>query len=210
MSLAAGVASAPRRTITGRFWHQGPTRHDLLSCAEPARSDGRYHRRGGSGVWYASDQEQAAWAELFRHFIDEGVDPFEVRRRVGRVRVDVDVLDLTDEQVRAHLGIDEDDLLGDDYSQSQDIARAAESAGYEGVLAPSAALPGRQTLVVFHAGLRSLHAERSVVRQPPPRLADLLPLVRPHPNVPMPVRHRLAALTATGSEAVRRLRRRPT
>src|SRR5262245_13148422 len=40
---------------------------------------------GEPGVWYASSREQGAWAELFRHFVDEGVDPFEVRRRVGRV-----------------------------------------------------------------------------------------------------------------------------
>ncbi|MGI8939310.1 MAG: RES family NAD+ phosphorylase [Iamia sp.] len=208
MSLADRVASAPRRAITGRFWHQGPTRHDLLSCADPARTEGRYHRRGGSGVWYGSDQEQGAWAELFRHFVVEGVDPFEVRRRVGRVRVDLGVLDLTDERVRAHLQVDEADLVGDDYAISQDIAIAAEGAGFEGVLAPSAVLGGRRTLVVFQAGLRSVDAERSVIRQSPPRLADLVTLIRPHPDVPMPVRHRLSTLAATGSEAVRRLRRR--
>jgi len=38
-------------------------------------------------VRYASDREQAAWAELFRHFMDDGVDPFEVRRRVGAAEV---------------------------------------------------------------------------------------------------------------------------
>lgn len=209
MSLADRIASAPRRTIAGRFWHQGPTRHDLLSCANPARTAGRYHQRGGSGVWYGSDQEQAAWAELFRHFVAEGVDPFEVRRRVGRVRVDLDVLDLTDERVRADLHISADDLIGDDYAISQEIAGAAEGAGFEGVLAPSAALPGRRTLVVFPAAFQSLDAERSVVRQPPPRLVDLIGLIRAHPDVPMPVRHRLIALAATGSEAVRR-RRRPS
>lgn len=208
MSLADRIASAPRRTIAGRFWHQGPTRHDLLSCASPARTDGRYHQRGGSGVWYGSDQEQAAWAELFRHFVAEGVDPFEVRRRVGRVRVGLEVLDLTDERVRAGLHISAEDLIGDDYAISQDIAIAAESSGFEGVLAPSVALPGRRTLVVFQAGLRSLVAERSAIRQPPPRLADLVALIRPHPDVPMSLRHRLVALAATGSEAVRRGRRR--
>jgi hypothetical protein len=30
----------------------------------------------------------------FRHFVDEGVDPFEVRRHVGRVAVALQVLDL--------------------------------------------------------------------------------------------------------------------
>ena len=107
MSLADAIASAPRRQISGRFWHQGPTRHPLTSCADPARGPGRYHRTGEPGVWYASSQEQAAWAELFRHFVDEGVDPFELRHRVGKVYVVLEVLDLTDESVRAHVGVDE-------------------------------------------------------------------------------------------------------
>lgn len=208
MKFADDVESAPRRTITGLYWHQGSTRHDLVSCAHPARSDGRYHRQGGNGVWYGSDQEQAAWAELFRHFVDEGVDPFEVRRRIGRVRVHLDVLDLTDARVRAHLRIDENDLSGDDYILTQLIASAAERAGFEGVLAPSAVLPGRRTLVVFQTAVRSLAAERSEIRQPPPRLADLIRLVRPHPNVPLSVRERLTAIAATGSGAIRRIRRR--
>ena len=51
-------------------------------------------------VRYASAREQAAWAELFRHFMDDGVDPFEVRRRVGAAEVaGLEVLDLTDETV---------------------------------------------------------------------------------------------------------------
>lgn len=141
--------AAPRRRLTGRYWHQGPTRHQLASCADPGRGDGRYHRAGEPGVWYASSQEQAAWAELFRHFVDEGVDPFEVRRRVGRVSVELEVLDLTDERVRAHLGLDEGDLIADDYATTQAIAAEARDAGFDGLLAPSAALPGRDTLVVF-------------------------------------------------------------
>jgi len=59
-----------------RFWHQGPTRHPLTYCADPAQGPGRYHRTGEPGVWSGSSQEQAAWAELFRHILDAGIDPF--------------------------------------------------------------------------------------------------------------------------------------
>jgi len=96
VSLDGTVAAAPCRTLRGHYWHQGPTRHPLVSCADPARGPGRYHRNGEPGVWYASNREQGAWAELFRHFVDDGVDPFEVRRRIGRVSVDLEVLDLTE------------------------------------------------------------------------------------------------------------------
>jgi hypothetical protein len=113
VKLADAIATAPRRTLKGTYWHQGPTRHPVTSCADPARGPGRYHRTGEPGVWYASNKEQGAWAELFRHFVDEG----------------------------------------------------------------------------------------------PPRLAELLPLIRPHEHVPDSVRRLLETLTRAGAEAIRRRRR---
>jgi len=206
VSLADAVASAPRRQLSGRFWHQGPTRHRLTSCADPAPGPGRYHRQGDAGVWYASSEEQAAWAELFRHFADAGIDPFELRRRVGRAQVDVVVLDLTDARVRSHLAVSEHDLVGDDYSVTQAIASAARNAGFDGVLAPAAALPGRKTLAVFAHALSSVEAEHSVVRQPPPRMADLLPLIRPHERVPDAIRRLYHAVSRAGADAIRNRR----
>jgi len=207
VNLTDAVATAPRRTITGRFWHQGPTRHSLVDCADPARGPGPYHRAGEPGVWYGSSQEQGAWAELFRHFLDDGIDPFEVRRRVGRVHVILEVLDLTDATVRAHLGVDENDLIGDDYALTQAIAETASDAGFQAVLAPAAALPHRETLAVFVHALPFVQAERSEVRQPPPRLADLLPLIRPQERAPDAVRRTFRALARSGAEAIRRQRR---
>jgi hypothetical protein len=144
-----------------------------------------------------------------RHFLDEGVDPFEIRRRVGRVTVQaLRVLDLTDPGVLAILDLTVADLVGDDYSMSQQLAVAALDAGFDGMLAPSAALPGRRTLVVFASAPRStIVEESSAVRQPPPRLADLLRVIRPHIDMPSAVRDYLASLAALGSAAIRRRRR---
>lgn len=206
MTPGDGVATAPRRKLIGSYWHQGPTRHPLTSCADPARGPGRYHRAGEPGVWYASNREQGAWAEFFRHFVEEGVDPFEVRRRVGRVSVDLRVLDLTDDTTRSHLGVDEDDLTSDDCAITQSIACAARDAGFDAVLAPAAGLPGCKTLAVFAHALPHVTAERSRIRQPPPRLADLLPLVRPHEDVPDAVRRLLKTLERFGAEEIRRRR----
>lgn len=207
MTLADAVATAPRRKLAGKYWHQGSTRHPLVSCTDPAGGTGRYHRTSEPGVWYASNREQGAWAELFRHFVDEGVDPFEIRRRVGRVSVDLQVLDLTDKETRSHLNVDEADLVSDDYATTQAIAAAARDAGFDAVLAPAAALPGCETLAVFIHALPNVDAERSEVRQPPPRLADLLPLIRPHENVPDAVRRLLKTLEHFGAEAIRHRRR---
>lgn len=207
MTLADAVATAPRRKLTGKYWHQGSTRHPLVSCTDPAGGPGRYHRTGDPGVWYASNREQGAWAELFRHFIDEGIDPFEIRRRVGRVSVDLQVLDLTGEETRSHLNVNEADLVSDDYATTQVIAAVARDAGFDAVLAPAAALPGCETLAVFVHALPRVDAARSEVRQPPPRLADLLAVIRPHANVPDTVRRLLKTLERVGAEEIRRRRR---
>jgi RES domain-containing protein len=185
LDLEQAIAAVPRRLLRGRFWHQGPTQHPLDELSDPARTEGRYHVAGGTGVWYASDQEQAAWAELFRHFVDQDVDPFEVRRRVGYVDIDgLEVLDLTDTSVVSALEVTEADLVGDDYALTRSIAVFAAAAGFDGILAPSAALAGRTTLVVFPRGMQAVTAGPSRVRQPPPRMADLLTSMKVHPGAP--------------------------
>lgn len=142
-----------------------------------------------------------------RHFVDDGVDPFELRRRVGRVTVDrLQVLDLTDPAVRAEVGLEATDLVGDDYTKTQTVAAAAAAAGFGGLLAPSAALPGRRTLVVFAAVTSAITPEWSAVRQPPPRLADLLRAIRVRADMPIAVRDLLARLAAAGADAIRRRR----
>lgn len=144
------VRAAGGRVMSGRWWHQGPVGRPLVFCPGTSRGPGRYHRGGGSGAWYASTSMRASWCELFRHFPDAGVDPFEVRRRAGQVEVaDLAVLDLTDPAVRLAVGVDEAALVGDDYTWCQQLADAARAAGLDGVLAPSAALPGQATLAVF-------------------------------------------------------------
>ena len=149
-----------------------------------------------------------SWSELMWHFLDAGVDPFEVRRRVGRVRVDLlGVLDLTDDAVCAALDFTDPDLGGDDYVDTQAVSAAAVAASFGGLLAPSAALPGRRTLVVFPAGAAAITEEHSAVRQPPPRLADLLRAIRRRHDMPIAVRDLLASLATAGSDAVRRRRR---
>lgn len=68
--------------------------------------------------------------------------------------------------------------------------------GLAGLLAPSAAFPGRRTLVVFATGASAITAEWSAVRQPPPRVADLLHSMRVRADVPLAVRDLLACSLA--------------
>ena len=126
---------------------------------------------------------------------------------MGPVSVtDLAVLDLTDAKVLRTLGVRTGQLIDDEVGLTQQIAEAAHAAGFEGILAPSVALPGRETLVVFPTGLSKLEARRDRIASPPPRLASLLHLVRPSPEVPVSVRSALSWLYAHGAEAIRRRR----
>jgi hypothetical protein len=123
--------------------------------------------------------------------------------------VDVDgmkVLDLTEPSIVSTLEATDAELIGDDYDLTQRIAAAAISAGFEGIVAPSAALAGRTTLVVFSSGMHAVNAGPSRVRQPPPRMADLLTAIRVHRDVPGVVKGMLRFISVGGREAIRRLR----
>jgi RES domain-containing protein len=147
--------------------------------ASPAAGPGRYHRAGDPGAWYASTTERGAWAELFRHHTSSELSPFEVRRRIGRARVEnLRVLDLTDPQVREALVLTDDDLTSDDLTRCQVLGDAARAAGLEGMLAPSAALAGEVILVVFPSGASKLTQEHSRVQRAPTRLRALVSRIR--------------------------------
>jgi len=190
------------------FWHHGPVRRDVVYVPASPNYGARFHVAGGPGAWYASSTEQGAWAELFRHFLDDGVDPFEVRRRMGRVRVDgLRVLDLADGANCMALGITWDDLTSDDYAQCQRVAHLARERGLDGILSPSAALAGAATLVVFEGATHQITVELSRVRTPPPRLADLLGRIRLRRDMPREVRTLFRYVESLGGEAIRRRRR---
>jgi len=172
--------------ITGYWWHQGPTGRPFLFCPDPSYGPGRYHRAGGPGAWYASSSMRASWCELFRHFMDgpSAVDPFEVKRRAGRVKVTrLVLLDLCDPGNQATLRITENDLIGEDYAICQDLSDAARAAGLDGILAPSAGLAGHQTIALFPAAVDSgqIVEQHSKPQVPPINLVEVLDRVQPTP-----------------------------
>lgn len=58
------------------------------------------------------------------------------------------VCDLTDPEVRSWLGLQAEDLVQDDWSITQEVATAVRDAGFEAILAPSAAGP-YVNLIIF-------------------------------------------------------------
>lgn len=88
------------------------------------------------------------------------------------------MLDLTDPQTREALAVTEADLTGDDLTRCQALGDAAQAAGFEGILAPSAALADEIILVVFPSGVAKLTEEHSRVQHPPARLRALVSRIR--------------------------------
>lgn len=192
------------RIISCAVWHQTRPSNALLHFTDPAAYHGRYNRQGGPGVWYASLTERGAWAELSRHWDANEVSPFEVRRRVGRARVErLAVLDLTDANVRHALEVTYDELTGDDVTRCQQLAEDARAAGFDGVLAPSGALAGETTLAVFASAMIKVTAQHSRVQRPPVRMVDVLTRIR----VPEPAIDTVGRLYQALAALSRRLRR---
>lgn len=140
----AVLAGIPRRALRGR-WYRLVARKYRAAVAsdEGARRAGGRYNPPGVGALYLGESARACRAEVARH-----VEPLpELVLGVLDVHLAA-VCDLTDPVVRSSLGIDESDLTGDDWSVAQALGVAIRAAGFEALLAPSAAGPF-STLVIF-------------------------------------------------------------
>jgi hypothetical protein len=131
-------------------------------------------------TWYGSRTERGAWAELFRHFLYDGVSPFEIRRRVGRADAQVVVLDLTSKRILDALGVSSDELIADDLTVCQELAELAIEAGFEAIHAPAASLEHERTLAVFGTAINSNLGDvlDKGIRRAPIRMFDVLRAIR--------------------------------
>lgn len=85
------------------------------------------------------------------------------------------VLDLTDPSVRDAVGVSEAQLTSNDYRHCRRVADLVWSQPdrYGGILAPSAAKQGEQTLAVSQEWLDHVAVERHRTQTPPRRLVPL-------------------------------------
>jgi RES domain-containing protein len=171
----------PATDVSGLFFrHTGP-KYRATDMLAKANGEGRNHKDGREPPMYSSSSMDAAWGELFRHHLDPDLSPFEVRRRMSTLLIrELPVLDLTDSDVRAQLGVTEADLTSNDCAIPQAITEMVRRnpGHFGGILQPSAAIPGEQTLVVFQERLDE-HVEvlEEPVMTPPIRLFGLFELI---------------------------------
>jgi RES domain-containing protein len=121
--------------------------------ATPNFSAGRYNHARDGCTQYLSLHPMTPWAELLR---------MEDRRERGRalmlryplwavkILLEEDPLELTFERAGDY-GISPEDLVADDHTPCQDLARRfrSDSDGPRALMAPSAALPGTANLILL-------------------------------------------------------------
>jgi len=90
------------------------------------------------------------------------------------------MLDLTNPDVLERLGLEESDLTGEDYGTCQELALGARDAGFDGLIAPSGALAGETTIVVFSPAMRDgrVREDWSRVQRPPRTMLAHLQQIR--------------------------------
>lgn len=144
------LAQIPPRTVQATVYRHVALGHGALATTGSLKQGGRWNPPGEFGAVYTSLNESTARAELRRSAQRRGVEPSDLApRELVLLRVNLTrVLDLTDPRILSKLGLKPEDLLQNDWARTQEIARAAWGAGFEGVFVPSAAGSG-DNLAIF-------------------------------------------------------------
>ena len=129
--------------------------YDSPWWAYPSSRDGRFHRAGIDTVQYLALHPLAPAAEMLRHNVGPTGNADDILLNLWTATVDLeDVLVISFDDCASH-GITADELVGDDYTPTRDLADRTRTAGFQGLIVPSAALPGTESLVLF--GIRLLY-----------------------------------------------------
>jgi hypothetical protein len=118
---------------------------------EPARQPGRYHDEDqASPTQYLCLHPLGPLAELMRgNSLRRPEQIRHVRARTWALRLTVtELTELTFGNAHEH-GVDAADLVADDQAECRRLAAALRRAGTPGLVAPSAALPGTRSVVLF-------------------------------------------------------------
>jgi RES domain-containing protein len=153
------IAAAPLSPFAGRGWRQLSPRYDPLSGEGARIQGGRFNPPGSFPVLYICQTRPCAVAELERLGIRQAIDVDGLLpRALYRYEISLDaILNLTNNEVRARIGIGIDVLTGPDRTACQELGSAAHALGAQGISSLSATGVG-DVLAVFiqHVGIGRL------------------------------------------------------
>ena len=144
---------APRTVVSSTVYRVVQKGTDPLSSRGSERNGGRYNLPGTKGVLYASFEKVTAVAEVVKSVKARGISPkeygpddwwaYELELTSSRV------LDLSDPKVLEQREASAAALVADDVAVTRQIGKQALDAGYEAIIAPSAAHVAGKNLVIF-------------------------------------------------------------
>jgi RES domain-containing protein len=125
--------------------------YDTPLWSRPNSQGGRWHSRGDGPTQYLALSTDGAWAELIRS--EELTSEQEVSRvhiQMWEIQIDQAlIIDYSSFEKAQDAGFDPKALISDDYARCRQEGARLRAAGYHGVLAPNAALPGERNLTLF-------------------------------------------------------------
>jgi RES domain-containing protein len=134
----------------GAWLRQIPRGADPDSRPQPP-GDGRWQRGHVVDALYLASDEATMWAEWYRHLAERGVPPLaQLPRDVWRYRVrSAQVADLTASEQLARVGLAAPAPGRKGWPSYQHVGETLWREGWQGLLAPSAALPAGSVLCLF-------------------------------------------------------------
>lgn len=123
--------------------------YDTPWWAFPSSRRGRFHRGRVDTVQYLCLHPLGPAAEMLRHQIGPAGDPDHLVLNLWTAIIDIpDVVAIDFANCTDH-GITPDELIGEDYAPTQQLADTVQQSGAPAMIVPSAALPGTHNLIVF-------------------------------------------------------------
>lgn len=131
--------------------------YDTPFWARPNSDSGRWHQAGEGSIQYLSTTVDGAWAELVR------AEGLRSEPEISLVRMPMWVAEVHLQRIADYetfdkasdAGFPAEALIEDDYNRCQEEGKRLREAGFQGVIAPSAALPGALNLTLFGSRIAS-------------------------------------------------------
>jgi RES domain-containing protein len=140
--------------------------------------DNRWQRGDAVDALYLADSEETAWAEWYRHLAERAIPPLaQMPREMWTWQVDAEVADLSTEEKLEAVGLHAPAPSRNEWGAYQQVGEQLATAGWPGLLAPSAARPDGTILCLFRAQLGKLGVRPipppQLISEPPPPPAGL-------------------------------------
>lgn len=133
------------QTFSGSAWRVVRSGRDPL---RGSTANGRWGASGEFEVLYTACDQDGALADIGYRMSLEPIWPSKVGHDLHRVDVTLErVLDLTDFELLAQLGVREEAFESHQYTAEQSISAAARFLGVQAILVPNARFPGNNLVV---------------------------------------------------------------